>query len=253
MLTQVLWWLTNALMGILVIRALSAKIFARHLVFFIYLSHVLALELLRFYLYVFKPGIYRTVYWYTEFLSVAIGYCVIWEIYERALAEYPGTLRLARSLVLTIFLSVLAKGLINSLSGPVWGAAETVRELERNLRAVQVVLLVVVVAVLRYYIIPIGQNLRGIIFGYGFFLGTGVIINTLWSQMGESFLLRLQYAQSMAWLITLLIWSATLWSYCPNPIPEGEIEIERDYEWISTRTAQALSRARAQVLRGVRG
>ena len=252
MLTQIIW-LSGSLMTVcLLVRAITDRFYSKYVVFYIYLTHVLLLSCLRYYLYYFNPGAYRTIYWYTQFLSVAVGYCVIWEIYEQALAAYPGSLRMARQLVLGIFIVVVAKALSNSLDGPVWGPAETVLDLERNLRAVQVFLLLGVLALLRYYMVPIGRNLRGIVLGYGFFIGALVVSNTLWSQLGDTFQIWLQYFQSMAWLVTLTIWAATLWNYHPNPTPDASIAIERDYEWLSARTEQAVAKARGQLMGGVR-
>ena len=254
MLTQTLWWFGIGLIVCILARAIKGGFFKKYLVFYVYLSYVLSLTLFKFYLYVFRfrPGSYRTFYWYTEFLSVAIGYCVIWEVYGHALSAYPGTLRMARRLVIAIFVMVAARAFANSLAGPIWGSAETVLDLERNLRTVQAVLLLVIVAVVTYYMIPIGQNLRGIILGYGFFIGTLVINNTLWSTLGDTYQKWLQYSQTITWLITSLIWSAMLWSYHPNPTPESAIEIERDYERLSARTAQNLAKVRGYLLGTVR-
>jgi len=252
MLTQTLWWTTNALMGFLVFRSLRGRFFWKYLIFYIYLSHVLALELVRFLIYDFRPKAYGNFYWHTEFLSVAIGYCVIWEIYDRALESYPGPLRMARLLVTATFVLVVAKVFSTAVSDSGWVLAEGVGELERNLRTVQAVLLVVVLAVVSYYMIPIGRNLRGIILGYGFYIGALVVINTVWSRFGDTMHLWLKYFQPTAWLVTLLFWSATLWSYHPNPKPEKEIEIERDYELMATRTALNIAKARGYLVRAIR-
>ena len=252
MLTQTLWWTTDALMACLLFRGLRGRFFSKYLIFYIYLSHVLGLELVRFLVYNFKPKAYGNFYWHTEFLSVAIGYCVIWEIYGRALAAYPGPLRMARLLVTATFVLIVAKVFSTALSDTSWALAQGVGELERNLRTVQAVLLVVVLAVVNYYMIPIGRNLRGIILGYGFYIGALVVINTVWSRFGDTLHLWLQYFQPTAWLVTLLFWSATLWSYHPNPEPEGENEIERDYELIAARTALNMAKARGYLVRAIR-
>ena len=252
MLTQTLWWSCNALMACLLARAIRGGFFKKYLVFYLYLSYGLVLTLLRFYFYVFKPSVYRTLWWYTEFLSIAVGYCVIWEIYEQALAAYPGSLLMARRLIRALFVIVLAKTLASALSSSAWVLANTAGELERNLRTVQAGLLIVVLAILTYYMIPIGWNLRGIILGYGFFVGTGLINYSLRSHLGDTFQLWWRYFQTTTWLATLLIWLATLWAYHPNPAPEKEMEIERDYELFSVRTAQAVAKARGYLLRAVR-
>src|SRR5262249_11186400 len=158
---------------------------------------------------------YRSFWWYTQFLSIIAGYFVIWEISKQALQAYPGTVEMARYLIWTLFVAVLFKVLGGSLWEHDWALAGTVGELERDLRAVQAMLLVVVVGVLAYYLIPIGRNLRGIIIGYGFFIAMGVINNTVRSQLGYTFQVWWRYTQSTAWLMALVVWLSALWSYRP--------------------------------------
>src|SRR6266404_2624980 len=99
MLTQILWWTGNLLIALLLVRALGRRFFAQYPTFYFYLSLILIVSFLRFYFYTYALKNYGPFYWYTEFISVAIGYGIIWEIYERALTGYPGSLRMARRLV----------------------------------------------------------------------------------------------------------------------------------------------------------
>jgi hypothetical protein len=253
MLTQIVWWTVNFLIALLIVRALTQHFFKKYLAFYLYLCHVLIISFLRFYLHTFQPRIYGSVFWYTEFFSIAIGYCIIWEVYDRALTGYPGSLMLARWLIIGVFISVVAKALSNSVTGPAWGSATSVWGLERDFRTVQAILLLLIAGVLSYYLIPVGRNLRGIIAGYGFYIGSGLIYSTVRSNLGNPSHLLWRHFQPLSYFVTLAIWVVALWRYNPNPAPVTAIEIERDYELLSTRTAQAVSRARAQVLRGVRG
>ena len=252
MLTQILWWTSNALIALLLVRAVRGKFFTKYLIFFLYLGHVLLFDLLRFYFYVFIPEAFRDFYWNTQFISLAVGYCVIWEIYRQVLAGYKGTARIAGLAVSTIFVVVMARVLSNMLSGPVWTTAETVGELERNLRTIQAFLIMAVLGLVAYYGTPIGRNLRGIILGYGWFIATSVVHLTLRDHIGDQFQQLWQYIQSTAYFVSLLIWTATLWSYQPNPKPEREIEIEHDYDLFSRRTAHAIKSARAYIVRTIR-
>jgi hypothetical protein len=252
MLTEILWGTKNALVGLLLLQAARGKFFSKYLVFYLYLSQVLLLSLIRWYIYEIEPSAYQVFYWYTQFLSVAVGYCVIWEICRQALADYVGAARMAHRVLSVLFVVVVAKVLSSALSGTVWSLAQTTAELERNLRFVQTTLLMAILSLLLYYSVPIGRNLKGIILGYGFFLGTSVISLTLRSHLGDGFQLWWQYLQQMAYLVTLLIWSGTLWSYQPNPKPEKEIALEHDYEVLAAQTANTLARARSYILRTVR-
>lgn len=252
MLSQILWWGSNLLISLLLVRAVIGRYFTKYPVFYSYLSWVLFDSLVSFYLYVAHPSAYGTYYWSAEFLSVALGYCVIWEIYAQALAQYPGVARLGRIVLLAVFIIVVGQTLAGSLSAHALLPSQIPAVLERNLRAAQAMLLVAIVALLIYYAIPVGQNLSGMILGYGLFIGASVVSLTLRSYLGKAFQPWWQYFQPTAYFATLLIWCGTLWSYKPNPRPKMEIELEPDYERLSAQTARAIAWARSYLLRSVR-
>jgi len=209
-------------------------------------------SLLRFFVYIFEPNSYQSFYWGTQFLSVAVGCGVIWEIFRQALAQYPGAARMAKNVLSVIFVVVVSKTFLNALTGPVWSPARTTAELERNLCTVQVILLVAIVGLLAYYLIPTGRNLKGMILGYGFFIGASVVSLTLRSHLGDSFQPVWQYLPAATHSVTLLIWCFTLWSYQPNPQPESEAGIERDYELLAAQTTKLLTQARGHLVRAMR-
>jgi len=252
MVTQTLWWAGNALIGLLLVRSVAGKFCTKYRWFYIYLSYVLFESIFRFCFYILSPSLFPMFYWYSQFLSVALGYGVIWEIYRQALADYPGVARLARKVLLVVFIVVVAKVLVNALSGPIWSPGKTSAELERIFRSIQAVLLVVLVGLLVYYAIPTGRNLKGMILGYGFFIGTRVISLTVHAPLGDRSQLSSQYVQPFSYLVTLLIWCSTMWSYQANPRPGAEVEIERDYELVAARTIRLVAHVRAYLLRAVR-
>lgn len=101
MLGQILWWAGIAQECVLLIRSVQGGFCRRYSLFYAYLSYVLWGELLRFYVYIFHPGFYQHFYWNTQFVSVLLGYGVIWEIYRQALGRYPGAARMARDLTVS--------------------------------------------------------------------------------------------------------------------------------------------------------
>ncbi len=252
MFGQLLWWAPNALAGVVVTQALRKGLFSRYAIFYTYLGYVFLESNLRLCIYLLKPGFYPSFYWYTQFLGVAVGYGVIWEIFRQALAQYPGAARMARNVLAAIFVVIVSKAFFNALTGPAWSPARTMAEFERNVRAVQAILLLAVVGLLAYYAIPAGRNLKGMILGYGFFIGTRVINLTLRSYLGDGFQAWWQYLPALTYFITLIIWCFTLWSYRPNPQPESEVGIERDYELLAARTSKLLTQARGHLVRGIR-
>ena len=252
MLTAIFGLIGDGLLGVLIVRVFKEKLLFAYPVFYVYLVHVLLVDLFRFYIYFLWPNSYREVYWYIQFMSLVIGYCVIWELYSKSLNDYPGALQISRAVVSTGLIVVLTRFLNNALVGPIWGAATTVVDLERNMRALQVMLVIALVGLVRYYAIPLGRNLGGIICGYGFFIGTSVMNLTLRSHWGDSFQAIWVYLQPSAYLLSLVIWCMALWSYQPIPEPERDIRIEQDYEALVEHTEQSLARARRLIVGMIR-
>jgi hypothetical protein len=252
LLTQSAWWSTNVLEGLLLFRAVWGRYWRKYPVFYFYVSYVLFESLLRFYFYVFKPNLFSSVYWSTQFVSVTIGYCIIWEIFCQVLAGYPGTARVARICLITIFLLVLSKTLLSALGGSAPSLLKTLPDLERYLRVVQAALLVMIVGLLAYYVIPTGRNIKGMILGYGLFVGLTLMHLALRSYLGDAFQPVWQHLGWVSYSAALIIWCSTLWSYHPSPQPSPEVELDRDYQRLALRTAGILAQVRADLVRMIR-
>ncbi|OFW26461.1 MAG: hypothetical protein A3H27_03895 [Acidobacteria bacterium RIFCSPLOWO2_02_FULL_59_13] len=249
LLTDIAFWLSNVLIALLLIQAFRGKFFAKYVLFFSYLSYVLVVHVVTVYVYSFRPEAYLAFYWYTYFFGAALGYCVIWEIYTHVLRDFPGTARMARCLVGVFLIGVLGAALVNAFNGEASGLVKSVIRFERNLQAVQAILLTLLLILIRYYAIPLGRNLRGLIVGYGFLIGVSVVTLTLRSQFGVAFQLWWQYLQQSSGLITSVIWVPAFWVYVPNPKPDVSIGLDEDYAALTERSYRAIAKARAAILR----
>lgn len=249
-LTEILWWSANLLTAMLIVRGVRRRLVTKYVLFFSYLCYELAATLVAFYVYSFRPEAYLTFYWHIQFLSVAAGYCVTWEMYRQALKDYPGTARVSQYLVSAFFLLLLGLALVYAFVDEARGLIQNVIQLERNLRVVQTVLLTVLISLVRYYAIPLGRNLWGLIWGYGFFVGVSVIILTLRYYLGSPFYLWWQYSQQVAYLVALAIWVPSFWVYVPNPKADVSIGLEEDYAVLAERAGRRIARARESILRG---
>jgi hypothetical protein len=209
------------------------------------LGTLLLIELLRFSVYALKPRFYGPFYWYTEFLATTIAYAVILEIYKQALTNSPGVARIARTLLWGVLGAVILKATLSAVNQLIWSPATTQAELERDLYAVQALLLAGIIALLAYYVVPTGRNLRGIICGYSAYVYASVISLAYGSLPGYGPRPGWRLVQPVAYLAALLIWSYALWSYCPNPAAEVESKIDGDYKLIAEQTRRALAKARS--------
>jgi hypothetical protein len=244
-LTQILWWIGNALEILILARSIRGKFFRKYPTFYVYLSTVLLVDLVRFSVYIFRPRFHPIFYWYTEVLVALVGYAVILEIYKYSLDNSPGVARIARAFLWGVLGAVVLRVALHALARPVWSPAIAWTELERDLRTVQAVLLAGIVALLIYYVVPTGRNLIGIIFGYSAFIYASVISLAFGSLPGYGIRPAWRLVQPIVYLASLLIWVCTLWSYQPNPRVATESKIDRDYRLIAAQTSRALSKLRS--------
>jgi len=242
---QILWWIGNAIEALILARSIKGKLYKKYPAFYFYLSTVLLIDLLRFAAYTFQPNLHRLLYWYTEYLVATVGYGVILEIYRHALKSSPGAARMARIFLLGMLTVVILNVMANALANPVWSPATTLAELERDLRAIQALLLFVIIALLAYYRVPVGRNLKWISFGYGLYVCTSVMSLAFGSLPAFALRPEWRYVQRMAYLGALFIWGCTLWSLQPDPKMEAEPSIERDYRLIAEQTGRVLSKIRS--------
>lgn len=234
----------------LVVRSIYAQFYHKYLGFYIYLTLVLLVDLLRFSVLTLHPSAYGPFYWYTEFLHAGFGYAVILEIYKHALNNSPGVARIARTFLWGVLGLVILRVALHAANRPVWSTPTISTELERDMRTIQALLLAGIIALLFYYVVPIGRNLIGIIFGYSAYIYGSVISLGFGSLPAYGLRPGWRLVQPIVYLATLLIWSYALWSYYPNPTRETESKIDRDYRLIAQQTRRAISRARSLLKMG---
>lgn len=251
MLGQLIWWSSIALEMVLLVRGLQNRLAYRLPVFYSYITFVILQEVVRLSTFQWRYGLYKRVYWSTEFLGLAIGSLVVFEIYKVSLAAYPGAARMARNALAVVFLVALAKGLLDAASASaVWQSESAAPQIERALRAVQATAILALAALFLLYSIPFGRNLRGILLGYGLFVGVRVIVLTFVSLQAHDFWF---YAYSATYIGALSLWLAHLWSYqsSPQPRPSG-VDLDIEYQRIATATQRRLQAMRGYLRKAVR-
>src|SRR6476660_1384501 len=187
MLSQVIWWSGISLEIFLLVRAFTVRLWARYPVFYSYISFVWLQSLLRFSILHARPNLYPRAYWMTEWLGVMIGCGVVFEVYRVGLAAYRGTARMARNLLGLVFAAAFAKAVAETWNDPHWWLIATTLDVERLLRTVQSLAILALVVLFLFYAIPFGRNLRGILLGYGLFVGLSVIQLTFVADSGGRF------------------------------------------------------------------
>jgi hypothetical protein len=250
-LTQFLWWGGIVLETFLLVRCARGRFYREYPGFFSYIAVVLLASVLRYSVRQ-NPGTYALVYWYSQVVSLVAGYVVILEIYRRALKDYPGAAKMAQTLLMAIFVLVVLKAVWASAGSTGWSIARTYEELERGLRVIQATALIAILGLLAYYRIPLGRNLKGILLGFGLFVGVSVTVLTLRFGFGDRLQLVYRYLPPFTYFAVLIIWCSALWSYHANPVPETKPGLEHDYRSLAVGTRRLLVHARAHLTRAVR-
>jgi hypothetical protein len=249
MLSNAMWVTGDLLLLLIIGRTIEQRLLSKYPIVFSYFAILLIAEIIRLYIHVAAPLDSLAVYWTTQFICVAAGYFLVWEIYRQALLHFPGTGLIARRAVSAIFVLVLANF---SLSGAAWkldAFGQSVIRLERDCLAIQVVLLLILHLLVTYYAIPLGRNVRGLLLGQGLLVSTSLAILAVRAYVGLSFQQLWTYAAQSCSVGTLLIWAYAFWSYEPNPIPLGTIDLEEDYASLVRRTSLVFTKARTILLR----
>jgi hypothetical protein len=245
MVDYLIWIAAIPLDLILIGRSLRGDYFKRYPIFYSYISFVLLQSVARFTVYHLKADWYSSVYWFTEFVAIIAGCSVVFEFCRVGLKSYPGVAKMARVGLIAAFLFTFSKVLFTATQGAEgWTPALTFL-LERDIRFVQIAATAILVVIVFVYRIPMSRNLKGIILGYGFYLGTVVTNLTFLSVLGERVQSAASRIQASSYMVTLLIWTAALWSY--EPVAKQEIGETRSYPAICTETNEQLAQSKSAV------
>jgi hypothetical protein len=245
MLDYFLWFLTILLELVLLGRCLRGDYFKRYPIFYSYISFVFLQSIVRFTVYHLKPDWYWSVYWFTEFVAIIAGCSVVFEFCRLGLKGYPGVAKMARAGLLGAFLFTFSKVLLTAGEGADgWTPALTFL-LERDIRFVQIAATAILTAIVLVYRIPMSRNLKGIILGYGFYLGTVVTNLTFLGALGERIQSAASRIQASSYLVTLLIWVVALWSH--ELVANQAMGEPRSYSAICEETREQLARSKSTV------
>lgn len=248
---QTILWSGSLLEACVIFRLLITGSFRRYLLFSSYLLLVLVRSLADFWTLRFHPELYARMYWYvTEPLSAVLGLLVILELYRKVLELFPGAARLARKLIAFVFVLVVSRILAHAIFGEGADRVTVVLALQRDLRIVQTVFVLGLVALVRYYAIPLGRNLRGMIGGYALYIGTTLIDIALRSLFGGSAPSWWSYGHQSGYLLVLGIWGWALWRFAPMPAA-NDSGLADDYRMTVELTLAQLQRAQNYLVKSV--
>jgi hypothetical protein len=246
MFTQAIWIAAIFLEGLLILRSWHTRIRSAYPLFFSYLAFVLTQDILRYLVAHSSPSIYPRIYWSTEFMGIFAGCAVVMEFAWIGLSRFPGVAKLARFALMSTFLLTVGKVLLTAMQGALGWSVLLIIQLERDMRFVQIAAILSLLLLFLRYQVPIGRNLRGIILGYGLFLGINIVNLTYLARLGGAVQLVASHIQTSAYLVALCVWTIFLWSHAAQPVT-ARATSESGYSEILGRTREQLARTQAEV------
>lgn len=258
MLTLAIWWACILAEALVLFRAFPGRLLRRYPFFYTYAASVLVSDVFLFAVYVLNPVSYAAWCWRAEFFNILLGCGIILEIFKHVLSRYPGAERLARITGVAVFSAIFCFVLLYpmvtgaSRAGAAFAELEKYVALERDVLVAQAILFFAVLAVISYYRTAMGRNAKGMILGYGVWLGASVMTLALRYYIGRRFTHAWNVIQPLAYFTSLLIWAVSLWSYEPSPAFDEPALPEMDHEAVMATTRSAMEAMRSHLTKVVR-
>jgi hypothetical protein len=247
--TNVIWWAGIALESSILLRSLRHKLFAKFPLFYWYITSVLIFDVAMRLVASRNHSAYEHWYWIGQLATLIIGYGVMLEILRKTFAPYPGAEKFGSVLIIGIFAVIFLFVAIQSLLAPDWTPASTTVELERDLRGVQALVLTSFLVIISLYGIRLGRNVKGLVFGYGLYIATSLVSLAVTAYAASRFEQVWNVLQPLSYLVSLMIWTAAMWAYSPNPAPQTPVRLESDYQSLVLKTREMLDSIRSRMER----
>jgi hypothetical protein len=236
------------LQGVLLVRFVWNNQLREYSFFLVYLAGSFAGSMVLYVISLKTYGSYSDWYWGIQILTLILGCGIMLEIFKHTLAHYPGAERFAMAAVILILGITLCIALLRTLLTSRSSALALNFELERDLRLVQALLLFSLTAIIFSYRIAVGRNMKGMIVGYGLYIGASLVslavrfyaarpLPATWDVL----------LQQASYDLSLIVWLVALWSYRPNPAPAPSVHLEADYEALVASTRARMSSVRSHL------
>jgi hypothetical protein len=239
-LTQLIWLSGLLMEATILVRSFLGKSFTKYSVFYLYITSVLTTSTALYIASIAAPSIYPRLYWPMLFITLSLGYGVIVEISRHVFAQHISLERFARWIAVTTYGAIFLLVAVHAFLLPRWSLAANTGDLERYLRIAEAVVLMAIVCLAAYYDIEMGKNLKGMILGFGIYVGVSVLTLALRLFVGVQFSPTWKVVQSFSYLAALSIWVVALWSYEPVVSSRPPAEDLGDYQILAGRTQEML-------------
>jgi hypothetical protein len=234
----------------IVVRAVQGGILFRLWLFYSYLIYCLTAGVVIIGVRYLAPGSYASVFWFVFLTPVIAEFAVLVQVADYILDPYPAIHQVGRFLTVAVCVMFIALYVGPSLLEPRPRSLAILNLVLRSSVA-KAAIVIVLLGVARYFRIPLGKNIAGIMMGFSIYLA----LNTANFALAETYG-RSQYGQAFTTVLlltqtlTLLVWTIALWH--PQPDLLGNREVPRDHEGVPEPLSRQLGRFNTALTRLLR-
>jgi hypothetical protein len=236
---QIVWLGGLLIEGVILVRSFLGGSLAKYPLFFLYIASVFAASMALYVIAIVSPST-QGFYWPKQYVTLFLGCGVIFEVSRHVFAQRVTLDRVARWTMLVTFGAIFLSVAVQAFFLPHWNITTNTADLERDLRIAQAIVLMTILLLTGYYGIGVGKNIKGMILGFGIYVGASVFSLTLRLFVGARFDPAFGVIQNTAYLMALSIWMVALWSYDPWPTEKPPSVSAREYEALAGRTQEIL-------------
>lgn len=217
MLSLIIWCGGSLLQALILFRGFRGRILAQYPFFYAQLavgfivgSSICATSVL-------DPVSYGRWYWAGQLLTMFIACGIILEILRHSLSQHRFLKTFANTIRMILFVVVFCFAMAYLIIPAIWRVEATKIFFERDFRAFQAILLLVILGKIFFNRVPISRNLRGIFLGYGLYVAASLMVLSLRLYEGPGFNSRWYFLQPLSYVISAAIWAGSLWTYHRDP------------------------------------
>ncbi len=233
---------------ILLARAVRGRFASKFPLFYGYILYLLLSGIITNAQYIWWPVAYRTGAWLRLLLSFIAEFAVIAEVSDHIFNPYPAIRRLGRFLVMTVSLAFFFLYILPPFLGLRSSSEAVIIDLAKRSSLAKAALIIILLAAIRYYRLPLGANISGLLLGFSVYLATGVANYALLERFGwPLYGLAFGYLGSLSFTLGLAVWTVAMWRY--RPVLPAARRLPGTAEGFSDRLSDQLGKANTALVR----
>jgi len=160
------------------------------------------------------PASYSSVFWYHFMITLVVEFAVLVEISDHIFNPYPAVRHLGRLLAICIS-AIFLFYIVPSLTGHE-SSSSTILDFVKRTAVTKTAIIITLLAAARYYRLPLGKNVGGLMIGFCAYLAINVANFACAEKYGRALYGDIfGVVGPLSCHVALLIWTVALWRYEP--------------------------------------